>query len=173
MICHVWEKAVKADLGPVFVATDSPEIAQTIEAVGGQAVLTAASHPSGSDRIYEALCHIDSEGRYEEVINLQGDLPELDPALLEKLAEMLRDPNWDLTTLAAPASQEEAVKSQIVKAVVSFTDNRQARRPGPLFQPRSCSRWARGFSTSYWPLWLAAKGPFHICPPATFATGII
>ena len=117
MICHVWEKAVKADLGPVLVATDSPKIAQTIEAVGGQAVLTAASHPSGSDRIYEALCHIDSEGRYEEVINLQGDLPELDPALLEKLAEMLRDPNWDLTTLAAPASPEEAVKSQIVKAL--------------------------------------------------------
>ena len=128
MICHVWEKAVKADLGPVVVATDSPEIVRAIEAVGGQAVFTAAEHPSGSDRIYEALCHIDAKGRYKSVINLQGDLPELDPMLLETLAELLRDQNWDLTTLAAPASQDAATKSQIVKAVVSFTDNN--RRAG-------------------------------------------
>ncbi len=122
MICHVWEKAVKADLGPVFVATESPEIISAIENIGGQAVLTAAEHPSGSDRIYEALCHIDAKGHYQEVINLQGDLPELDPTLLEKLAELLRDPEWDLTTLAAPATEDEVAKSQIVKAVVSFTD---------------------------------------------------
>ncbi len=122
MICHVWEKAVKANLGPVFVATDSPEIVTVIEGIGGQAVLTAADHPSGSDRIYEALCHIDAKGRYEAVINLQGDLPELDPVLLQKLADLLRDPEWDLTTLAAPATMDEAAKSQIVKAVVSFKD---------------------------------------------------
>jgi len=128
MICHVWEIAVKADLGPVFVATDSPEIAQTIEAVGGQAVLTAASHPSGSDRIYEALCHIDTKGQYQAVINLQGDLPELEPVLLEKLAALLLDPEWDLTTLAAPTTDNEAAKSQVVKAVISFSDRR--RREG-------------------------------------------
>jgi 3-deoxy-manno-octulosonate cytidylyltransferase (CMP-KDO synthetase) len=122
MICHVWEKAVKADLGPVVVATDSPEIVKAVEGIGGRAVLTAADHPSGSDRIYEALCHIDAKGHYQEVINLQGDLPELDPTLLEKLAELLRDPEWDLTTLAAPATEDEVAKSQIVKAVVSFMD---------------------------------------------------
>ena len=123
MICHVWEKAMKADLGPIFVATDSPEIVTAIESIGGQAVLTAADHPSGSDRIYEALCHIDEKGRYQTVINLQGDLPELDPVLLEKLAELLCNPEWDLTTLAAPTTDDEAAKSQIVKAVVSFTDS--------------------------------------------------
>ena len=68
------------------------------------------------------------KGQYQTVINLQGDLPELDPALLEKLANLLRDPEWDLTTLAAPATDDEAAKSQIVKAVVSFTD--QSRRVG-------------------------------------------
>ena len=128
MICHVWEKAVKADLGPVFVATDSPEIVSAVEGIGGQAVLTATDHPSGSDRIYEALCHIDAKGQYQAVINLQGDLPELEPVLLEKLAELLCDPEWDLTTLAAPATDDEAAKSQIVKAVISFTDWR--RRAG-------------------------------------------
>ena len=128
MICHVWEKAITADLGPVFVATDSPEIVTAVENIGGQAVLTAAEHPSGSDRIYEALCHIDAKGRYQAVINLQGDLPELDPFLLKRIAELLLDPEWDLTTLAAPATEDEAAKTQIVKAIVSFTDHR--RRTG-------------------------------------------
>lgn len=128
MICHVWEKAVAADLGPVVVATDSEDILNVVSAHGGRAVLTAADHPSGSDRIYEALCHIDEESRYDAVINLQGDLPELEPDLLHHLARLLDDPAWDLATLAAPASREEAQKPQIVKAVVSYTD--QTRRTG-------------------------------------------
>ena len=101
MICHVWEKAMAADLGPVVVATDSAEIMAAIKGAGGRAVLTAADHPSGSDRIYEALCHIDEAGKYEAVINLQGDLPELDPNLLHHLARLLSNPLWDLTTLVA------------------------------------------------------------------------
>jgi len=125
MICHVWEKAMAADLGPVVVATDSEEIKTAIQASGGRAVLTAADHPSGSDRIYEALCHIDEAGKYDAVINLQGDLPELDPQLLHHLARLLENPVWDLTTLVAPATAEEAAKSQIVKAVVSFSDRTQ------------------------------------------------
>ena len=125
MICHVWEKAMAADLGPVVVATDSEEIKTAIQASGGRAVLTAVDHPSGSDRIYEALCHIDEAGKYDAVINLQGDLPELDPQLLHHLAHLLENPVWDLTTLVAPATAEEAAKSQIVKAVVSFSDRTQ------------------------------------------------
>ena len=125
MICHVWEKAMAADLGPVVVATDSEEIKTAIQASGGRAVLTAVDHPSGSDRIYEALCLIDEAGKYDAVINLQGDLPELDPQLLHHLARLLENPAWDLTTLVAPATAEEAAKSQIVKAVVSFSDRTQ------------------------------------------------
>lgn len=123
MICHVWEKAVAAQLGPVVVATDSDEIIQAITSAGGKAVITNPDLPSGSDRIYEALCHIDKPGRYEAVINLQGDLPELDPVLLIKLAEMLSSPGWDLSTLVATATSEDALKSQVVKAVVSFSDH--------------------------------------------------
>ncbi|EHI48582.1 CMP-2-keto-3-deoxyoctulosonic acid synthetase [SAR116 cluster alpha proteobacterium HIMB100] len=114
-----------ADLGPVVVATDSEEIKAAIQSSGGEAVLTAADHPSGSDRIYEALCHIDEAGKYQAVINLQGDLPELDPQLLHHLARLLDNPAWDLTTLVAPATAEEAAKAQIVKAVVSFPDRDQ------------------------------------------------
>ena len=69
----------------------------------------------------------------------------MDPALVEKLAEMLSDPNWDLTTLAAPASQEEAVKSQIVKAVVSFTDNRKRTGQALYFSRAAVPDGPEGF----------------------------
>lgn len=122
MIYHVWRQAMLAKLGPVIVATDSQDIADVIIKEGGKAVLTNPHLPSGSDRIYEALCHIDSDGKFEAVINLQGDLPELDPALLHRLAALLSEERWDITTLVAPASAIEAAKPQIVKAVVSFPD---------------------------------------------------
>ena len=122
MIWHVWKQAIRAELGPVCVATDSADIAACIEDSGGQAILTDPALPSGSDRIYQALQRSDKFADTEMVINLQGDLPELDPALLYKLAELLAEDRWDLTTLVAPMSDAEAQKPQIVKAVVSFPE---------------------------------------------------
>ena len=150
MICHVWEKAMAADLGPVVVATDSAEIMAAIKGAGGRAVLTAADHPSGSDRIYEALCHIDEAGKYNAVINLQGDLPELDPQLLHHLARLLDNPVWDLTTLVAPATAEEAAKPQIVKAVVSFSNRAQTSGKALYFSRAAVPDDARG------------RGPFQL-----------
>ena len=80
MIVHVWEQAMRAELGPVCVATDSQEIASCIEAEGGQAILTDSDLPSGSDRIYQALQKSPEFAQTVQVINLQGDLPELNPA---------------------------------------------------------------------------------------------
>jgi len=122
MILHVWEQAMRAQLGPVIVATDSQEIAACIQAEGGQAILTDADLPSGSDRIYQALQKSADFAHTEHVINLQGDLPELDPALLHKLANLLREDRWDITTLAAPMDDSHAQKPQIVKAVASFPE---------------------------------------------------
>ena len=122
MILHVWEQAMRAQLGPVIVATDSQEIASCIQAEGGQAILTDADLPSGSDRIYQALQKSADFAQTEHVINLQGDLPELDPALLHKLADLLREDRWDITTLAAPMDDSHAQKPQIVKAVASFPE---------------------------------------------------
>ncbi|MGB2283745.1 MAG: 3-deoxy-manno-octulosonate cytidylyltransferase [Candidatus Puniceispirillaceae bacterium] len=122
MIIRVWEQAMKADLGPVLVATDSTDVISAIEAAGGRAVMTTPDLPSGSDRVYEALCHIDPEGRHDRIINLQGDLPELAPSYLHKLAEMLADDRWDITTLVAPATEDEAKKPQIVKAAIAWPD---------------------------------------------------
>jgi 3-deoxy-manno-octulosonate cytidylyltransferase (CMP-KDO synthetase) len=122
MIWHVWQQAVRAELGPVCVATDSAEIAAYITDSGGRAILTDPALPSGSDRIYQALQHSQEFADTEMVINLQGDLPELDPALLHKLAEILAEHRWDLTTLVAPMSVAEAQKPQVVKAVISFPE---------------------------------------------------
>ena len=120
MIVHVWERAMTADIGPVIVATDADEIASVIRELGGTAVITDPDLPSGSDRIYEALCRIDPDGKYQNIINLQGDLPEIDTNLLVMLAEMLTFPQWDLVTLVADCSDDEAKLPQIVKAVIAW-----------------------------------------------------
>ena len=77
MIQHVWERAMAADLAPVYVATDDRTIADVIEQAGGKAVLTRADHPSGSDRVFEAVETIDPQQQVQHILNLQGDLPDM------------------------------------------------------------------------------------------------
>ncbi len=122
MIVHVWEKAMSADIGPVFVATDSSEIYNIIKNEGGNSVMTNSDLASGSDRIHKALEKIDPNEDYNNVINLQGDLPELDPKLLHILKELLINNKCDLATLVTEISKNEADKEQIVKTAVSWND---------------------------------------------------
>ena len=89
MIVQVWRRAMEADLGPVIVAAGEAEIVDAVKAVGGEAVATRPDHPSGSDRIFEALASVDPDGRFDAVVNLQGDLPTLDPALPGRALELL------------------------------------------------------------------------------------
>lgn len=120
MIIHVWRRAVEADIGPVIVATDHQEIASAIEAVGGKACLTRSDHASGSDRIYEALLKSDEAGKYSKIINLQGDLPTLDPALVKQCAALLDEPAVDVSTLAVEITDEaEKTNPNVVKMVGS------------------------------------------------------
>jgi 3-deoxy-manno-octulosonate cytidylyltransferase (CMP-KDO synthetase) len=119
MIVHVWRRAMEADVGPVFVAADSAEIADAVRAHGGQAITTERDHASGSDRIYEVLCRIDPEGKFDAVINLQGDLPTLEPRLLEACGAALND-RADIGTLAAViADPTEIDDPNVVKAIAS------------------------------------------------------
>ena len=99
MIVRVWRQAVAAGIGPVVVAAAEREIAQAIEAAGGRAVLTAPDLPSGSDRIFAALEAIDPQGAHDVVVNLQGDLPALDPSAIRASVEALG--SADIATLAA------------------------------------------------------------------------
>ena len=99
MICHVWERAMAAAVAPVWVATDDAEIASVVRNAGGEAVLTRADHPSGSDRTFEAVSLIDPDGQYNLVLNLQGDLPEMDETIPSILLRTATASGADLTTL--------------------------------------------------------------------------
>jgi 3-deoxy-manno-octulosonate cytidylyltransferase (CMP-KDO synthetase) len=111
---------MEADIGPVAVAAAEPEIADAVTKAGGRAVLTRPDHPSGSDRICEALAALDPDSRHDAVINVQGDLPTLDPALPRRALGLLDDPAVDLGTLAARITVEhERTDPNVVKAVVA------------------------------------------------------
>jgi len=120
MIVHVLRRAEAARLGPVVVATDTDVIAAAVEKAGGRAIMTRADHPSGSDRIYEALGIVDPEGHAKIIVNLQGDLPTLAPEDLKAALGPLNDPAVDIATLAAEIKKsEERTNPNIVKVVGS------------------------------------------------------
>jgi len=120
MIVQVWRRAMEADLGPVVVACGDAAIFEAVRAAGGEAVMTRADHASGSDRIFEALKSVDPGGKHDCVVNLQGDLPTLDPALPRAALALLEDPVVDIGTLAAAITvAEERTDPNVVKAVVS------------------------------------------------------
>ena len=101
MIVRVWRAAVAADIGPVVVAAGDEEIVSALQAAGGTAVLTDPQLPSGTDRVFAALQAFDPENAHDVVINLQGDLPLLDPASLRAVRETLAASGSDIATLAA------------------------------------------------------------------------
>src|SRR6516164_8180098 len=120
MIVHVLRRAEAAGAGRVAVATDSPEIAAAIEKAGGQSVMTRADHPSGSDRIFEALAILDPRRQARVIVNVQGDLPTLDPADIAAAVALIDDPAVDVSTLAAEITRaEERTNPNVVKVVGS------------------------------------------------------
>ena len=122
MIQLVWERAIAADIAPVYVATDDRDIANVITSAGGKAVMTRTDHPSGSDRVFEAVETIDPDKKISQILNLQGDLPDFSPDIPHLLGFILDQNDADLATLVTPASQVEASRAQVVKAVVSWQD---------------------------------------------------
>lgn len=118
MIVHVWRRAVESGVGHVVVATDSLEILEAVKTQGGEAVMTRADHASGSDRIHEAVTLIDPHQAVDVVVNLQGDLPTLDPALVKECVAPLASGATDIATLAAEISdEEERTNPNVVKVV--------------------------------------------------------
>jgi 3-deoxy-manno-octulosonate cytidylyltransferase (CMP-KDO synthetase) len=128
MIVHVLRRAEAAQIGRVAVATDTREIASVVEAHGGLAIMTRPEHPSGSDRIYEALKTLDPEGRTEIVVNLQGDFPTITPDTIRAVLPPLADAAVDISTLASEIhNEEEDLAPSVVKAVGSPIGPRRLR----------------------------------------------
>ena len=127
MIQHVWERAMAANIAPVWVAADDQAVFDAITSAGGNAIMTRSDHASGSDRTFEAVQAIDPDGTYDVILNLQGDLPELDPSIPGTLLATVEHTGADLATLVTLASAEEVTRDQVVKAVVSWqTDDDNA-----------------------------------------------
>jgi 3-deoxy-manno-octulosonate cytidylyltransferase (CMP-KDO synthetase) len=142
MIVHVLRRAEAAGIGRVAVATDTPEIAAAVTAHGGEAVMTRADHPSGSDRIFEALGKLDPGGRCEIVVNLQGDFPTILPENISSVLGPLADPAVDIATLAAEIhTEEESLNPNVVKAVGSPIGPRRLRA---LYFTRATAPWGDG-----------------------------
>ena len=128
MIVHVLRRAEEAGIGRVAVATDTPEIAAAVVSHGGEAVMTRSDHPSGSDRIYEALEILDPKADAEIVVNLQGDFPTISTANIRDVLGPLADPAVDISTLAAQIhTEEEDTTPSVVKAVGSSLGGRRMR----------------------------------------------
>ena len=127
MIVQVWRRAMEAGIGPVVVTAPDPEIIAAVEAAGGMAQLTGMEHQSGSDRIAEALERLDPQGRYDAVINVQGDLPVLEPETIRATFRLLADPRVDIATPVALAAEDERENPNVVKAVFEPTGERTGK----------------------------------------------
>jgi 3-deoxy-manno-octulosonate cytidylyltransferase (CMP-KDO synthetase) len=118
MIVQVVRRAREAQIAPVLVACDSEAIAEAVRRDGGDAILTDPALPSGSDRVWQAVCAYDPEEKYNVIINFQGDLPTFDPALFAPLIAPLADETIAISTLAARIVRpEEHTNPNVVKAI--------------------------------------------------------
>jgi 3-deoxy-manno-octulosonate cytidylyltransferase (CMP-KDO synthetase) len=142
MIVHVLRSAEAAKIGRVAVATDTAEIAEVVKSHGGEAVMTRADHPSGSDRIFEALGKLDPAGQADIVVNLQGDFPTIRPDNIQAVLAPLADPAVDIATLAAEIhTEEEYLNPNVVKAVGAMIEPRRMRA---LYFTRAAAPWGEG-----------------------------
>ncbi|GGA89192.1 3-deoxy-manno-octulosonate cytidylyltransferase [Brucella endophytica] len=142
MIVHVATRASAAGLGRTVVATDSEEIAVAVRAHGFEAVMTRSDHQSGSDRIYEALQTLDPQGEVEAVINVQGDLPTIEPEIIAKALQPLAEGPADIATLGVEITEEsEKTAPSVVKIVGSPLSEKRLRA---LYFTRATAPWGEG-----------------------------
>jgi 3-deoxy-manno-octulosonate cytidylyltransferase (CMP-KDO synthetase) len=129
MIAHVLRRAEAAGIGPVLVACAEAEIKAAVERAGGQAVLTRPDHPSGSDRVHEAVAQVDPGGRHDVIVNLQGDWPTVDPALIRAALAPLADAAVDIGTLACPIRDAaERENPNVTKIAIGFRAGQRIAR---------------------------------------------
>ena len=147
MIVHVAARAQESGLGRVVVATDAEAVAEAVRNHGFEAAMTRSDHQSGSDRIYEALQALDPEGRVETVVNVQGDLPTIDPAAVRAVFAPLKDNAVDIATLGvAIVREEERTNPNVVKIVGSPLPpaSEPATRLRALYFTRATAPWGEG-----------------------------
>lgn len=122
MIRRVYEQAVKANLGKVVIACDGEEIAKEVEKFGGEYVITDPNLPSGTDRIYAAYQKFKDE-TFDAIINLQGDLPNIDPEVIKAAALASLQEGCDVATVASKITNKlEITNPNVVKIAIAFKE---------------------------------------------------
>lgn len=168
MIAHVADRAVESGVGRVVVATDSAEIRDAVAASGHEAVMTDSGHQSGSDRIFEALQILDPGGKVETVVNVQGDLPTVEPRIVRAALEPLADAAVDIATLGVEiAHDEERTDPNVVKIVGTPVTPGRLRA---LYFTRATAPWGEGPHHHHVGLYAyrrAALARFVALPPST------
>ena len=124
MVIHVLNKGLESSCGDVIVATSNIEIYDVVRSYGEKAIMTNPDHPSGSDRIFEALNIFDPDKKYKNIVNLQGDLPTIDPYLIKLTFQLIENnQNADISTLGGSINDEdELANPNVVKAYVEKVD---------------------------------------------------
>lgn len=124
MVIHVLNKGLESSCGDVIVATSNIEIYDVVRSYGEKAIMTNPDHPSGSDRIFEALNIFDPDNKYKNIVNLQGDLPTIDPYLIKLTFQLIENnQDADISTLGGSINDEdELANPNVVKAYVEKVD---------------------------------------------------
>jgi 3-deoxy-manno-octulosonate cytidylyltransferase (CMP-KDO synthetase) len=142
MIVHVWRRATEAAIGPVWVAADDQRVMEAVASAGGKAIMTRSDHPSGSDRIFEALGLVDVDGAHDVVVNIQGDLPTIEPSIVRACLAPLAEGPADIATLATPiAREQEKDDPNVVKIVATELAPTWLRA---LYFTRARAPWGEG-----------------------------
>jgi 3-deoxy-manno-octulosonate cytidylyltransferase (CMP-KDO synthetase) len=168
MIVHVWRRVIEADVGEALVAADDQRIVEAVLGVGGRAVLTRTDHPSGSDRIFEALNAYDPSSRHDVIVNVQGDLPTIAPESVRAALAPLEDRVVDIATLATPIMRaEECDNPNVVKAIGAEISPGRLRA---LYFTRARAPWGEGALLHHIGLYAyrrAALARFVSLPPSS------
>lgn len=142
MIVQVARRAREAGIGRVVVATDTQAVLDAVVAHGFEAVMTRVDHESGSDRIFEALGRVDAAGEASVVVNVQGDLPTIEPETIRAALAPLEHEAVDIATLAVEITEEsERSNPNVVKAVGTEISPRRLRA---LYFTRATAPWGDG-----------------------------
>ncbi len=142
MIMRVVERALEANIGDVWVAACEQEVMDVVLSMGAKAVMTDKALPSGSDRIYQALERIGKD--YDTIINVQGDLPTIDPETIKASLSLLEETNADIATLAAVIKEErEKSDPNVVKAIIAG-DTLEKNHGRALYFTRATAPYGEG-----------------------------
>ena len=126
MIQRVWQQAIASKIGEVFVACSEIEVHDLIVSNGGKAIMTDPNLPSGTDRVHSAFLKIKNNKNIDVIINLQGDMPLINPEHILKVIDPIKR-NFAIGTLATNLNDNELNNPNVTKVEVDFKKNEIAQ----------------------------------------------